>query len=125
GYEEIHSDLDALIDRVASHSAHLLQAEASLLHYLRVLRFSQTPARAAFVQATYINNSSHTVKRACIDCWRLWKDRSGFSSVSSRWSEINTECQRLTWLAAESFGDQGEGLRRQVGPSLEQSWMLG
>ena len=125
GYEEIHSDLDAVIDRVAVHSAHLLQAEASLLHYLRVLKFAQTPARAAFVQSTYKYNSSHTVKRACIDCWRLWKDRSGFSSISSRWSEINAECQRLTWLAAESFGDQGDGLRRQIGPSLEQSWRLG
>lgn len=124
-YEEIHSNLDAVIDRVAVHSAHLLQAEASLLHYLRVLKFAQTPARAAFVQSTYKYNSSHTVKRACIDCWRLWKDRSGFSSVSSRWSEINAECQRLTWLAAESFGDQGDGLRRQIGPSLEQSWRLG
>ncbi|WP_417316304.1 RNA-directed DNA polymerase [Cycloclasticus pugetii] len=125
GYEEIYSDLDVAIDRVAIHSAHLLQAEASLLHYLRVLKFAQSPARAAFVQATYKKNSSHTVKRACIDCWRLWKDRSGFSSVSSRWSEINAECQRLTWLAAESFGDQGNGLRRQIGPSLEQSWRLG
>ncbi|MCP1464527.1 RNA-directed DNA polymerase [Pseudomonas sp. S3E17] len=124
-YEEIFSDLDAVIDKVSVHSTHLLQAEASLLHYLRVLKFAQTPARARFVQNVYKNSSSHTVKRACIDCWRLWKDRSGFSSVSSRWSEINGECQRLTWLAAKSFGDQGDGLRRQIGPSLEQSWMLG
>lgn len=124
-YEEIRSSLDVVIDKVTVHSAHLLQAEASLLHYLRVLKFGQTPARAAFVQKIYKSSSSHTVKRACIDCWRLWKDRSGFSSVLTRWSEINAECQRLTWLAAESFGDQGEGLRRQTGPSLEQSWRLG
>lgn len=124
-YEGIFSELDEVIDKVSVHSTHLLQAEASLLHYLRVLKFAQTPARARFVQSVYKNSSSHTVKRACIDCWRLWKDRSGFSSVSSRWSEINGECQRLTWLAAKSFGDQGDGLRRQIGPSLEQSWMLG
>ncbi len=125
GYKEIHAALDTIIDKVATHSTHLLQAEASLLHYLRLLRFTPTPARSAFVQNTYRNSPSNTVKKACIDCWRMWKDRSGFNSVASRWSELNTECQRLAWLAAESFGDQGSGFRRQCGPSLEQSWRLG
>lgn len=124
-YKEIHSTLDDAIDRVATQSAHLLQAEASLLHYLRVLKFAQTPVRAAFIQRIYNQSSSITVKRACIECWRQWKDRSAFSAVASRWNEINPECQRLMWLAADSFGDQGEGLRRQVGPSLDQSWRLG
>ncbi|WP_343596556.1 RNA-directed DNA polymerase [Pseudomonas sp.] len=125
GYKEIHAGLDAAIDRVATQSVHLLQAEASLLHYLRVLKFAQTPARAAFIQKIHNSSSSNTIKRACIECWRQWKDRSAFSAVGSRWNEINPECQRLMWLAADSFGDQGEGLRRQVGPSLDHSWRLG
>lgn len=124
-YSDIYAELDEVLDDVGEHSAHLLQAEANLLHYLRVLRFSRTALRAAFVQNIYQSTRSSTIRRACIDCWRSWKDRPGFISVVNRWSEMNAETQRLAWLAAESFGDQGQGFRRQVGPSLDQSWRLG
>lgn len=124
-FSEIFATLDQLLDLIPEHSAHLLQAEGGLLHYLRTLRFAQTPRRTTFVQRVYDAARSDTVKRACIDCWRHWKDRSAFTFLRNRWNELSPECQRLVWLAAYAFGDQGEGFRRQVGLSLANAWKLG
>lgn len=124
-FTDIFVDLDKLLDVIPDHSAHLLQAEASLLHYLRTLRFTRTPSRAAFVQQVYDASRSDTVRRACIDCWRQWKDRGGFTFIRNRWNELSADCQRLVWLAASAFGDQGEGFKRQVRPNLDHAWRLG
>lgn len=124
-FNSVSSMLDQLLDAIPTHSSHLLQAEASLLHYLRTLRFIQTPSRAAFVQTIYDTTRSDTVRRACIDCWRQWKDRGAFTFMRNRWNETSVECQRLVWLSAFSFGDQGDGFRRQIAPSLDQAWRLG
>ena len=124
-FEEIFSGIDNLLDRIPSHSPHLLQAEASLLHYLRTLRFQPTEARSSFVYRIYDSARSVTVKRACIDCRRLWKDRDGFTLVRNRWNELSVECQRLLWLASYAMGDQGDGFRRQVRHNIRQGWRLG
>lgn len=124
-FETIFGQLDQLLDRIPAHSPHLLQAEASLLHYLRTLRFIRTTSRAAFVQQTYNGTQSDTVRRACIDCWRQWKDRAAFTFLQNRWNELSAECQRLVWLSASAFTDQGAGFRRQVAPNLDEAWRLG
>ena len=124
-FAEIFDMLDQLLDFIPDHSLHLLQAEANLLHYLRTLRFTPTARRTAFVQHIYNTARSDTVKRACIDCWRHWKDRAAFTFVRGRWNELSAECQRLVWLSASVFGDQGDGFRRQVGPNLDHAWRLG
>lgn len=124
-YSDIFTELDQLLDLVPEHSAHLLQAEAGLLHYLRTLRFAGTAQRSAFVQNIYNTTRSDTVKRSCIDCWRQWKDRDAFTFLRNRWNELSPECQRIVWLSASAFGDQGVGFKRQIKPSLGQSWRLG
>ena len=124
-YENIFPNIDVLLDRIPTHSSHLLQAEASLLHYLRTLRFQSSETRSAFVLRTYDSTRSDTVRRACIDCWRQWKDRDGFMLVRNRWNELSAECQRLLWLASYAMGDQGEGFRRQVQQNVRQGWRLG
>lgn len=124
-FNGIFTELDQLLDIIPEHSAHLLQAEASLLHYLRTLRFACTPQRSAFLQKIYDKTQSDTVRRACIDCWRQWKDRDSFTYVQNRWGALSAECQRMIWLAAYSFGDQGEGFMRQRVLNLEGAWRLG
>ena len=124
-YSGIFAKLDQLLDLIPEHSAHLLQAEAGLLHYLRTLRFARTTQRSAFVQNIYNTTRSDTVKRSCIDCWRHWKDRDAFTFLRNRWNELHPECQRIVWLSASAFGDQGEGFKRQIKPNLIQSWRLG
>ncbi|MDG2537783.1 hypothetical protein P5Y53_08935 [Dyella jiangningensis] len=124
-FQEIFESIDVLLDFVPEQADHLLKAEASLLHYLRTLRFTRTNSRAAFVRRTYDQVHSDTVRRACIDCWRSWGDRAQFTFLRGRWNELSAECQRLVWLASFSFGDQGDGLRRQLGANLDQSWRLG
>jgi len=124
-YRGIFVELDKLLDLIPGHSAHLLQAEAGLLHYLRTLRFARTAQRAAFVQKAYDTTRSDTVWRACIDCWRQWKDGVAFHSLRNRWYSLSPECQRMMWFSASAFGDQGEGFKRQFKPNLAHSWRLG
>jgi hypothetical protein len=124
-FADIFSYIDVLLDNVPLHSAHLLQAEANVVHYLRTLRFARTDARAAFVRRTYDDTRSETVRRGCIDCWRTWPDRPSFTMLRNRWNQLSPETQRLVWLASYSMGDEGAGLRRQFQINTEVSWTLG
>lgn len=124
-FEPIFDGLDDLIDAVSSHSSHLLTAEASCLHYLRVLRSRKTPARAQYVQNVHTHSNSITVKRACVDCWRSWKHRPGFTSQRNQWDKLAADEQRMLWLAAGLFTDEGEKFRKQVSRHIPQAWKLG
>lgn len=124
-FEGIYEGLDGLLDAIPEHSSHLLMAEASTLHFLRTLRFKRTKARAEFVLRTYTEAKSHTVKRACIDCWRHWKDRNSFTRERNQWNALGPEEQRMLWLAASDFGDEGAKFRSQVRHSTAQAWSLG
>lgn len=124
-FGEIFNNVDVLLDRVPVHSAHLLQAEANLVHYLRTLRFSRTNLRATFVRRVYDDARSETIRRACIDCWRSWGDRPSFTMLRNRWDQLSSESQRLVWLASYSMGDEGGGLRRQFQNNTEAAWTLG
>ncbi|MDP2370027.1 RNA-directed DNA polymerase [Rhodoferax sp.] len=121
----IHERIDRLLDAVPIHSAHLLKVDTSLLHYMRCLRFSNTPLRAQYVRSLYDTTQLDTVRRACLDCWRNWGDRAGFNYLRNRWSQMTAESQRLFWLATYKFGDEGDAARRQFRHATAQAWALG
>jgi hypothetical protein len=124
-FAAISRGLDALLDAIPDHSAHLLRPEASCLHYLRTLRFQRTDRRAQYVYAVHSFSSSDTIRRACIDCWRFWSDRASFTRERNRWNALSAEEQRMLWVAAGEFGDEGVKFRQQARQSLAQAWGLG
>lgn len=125
-YSQIFNDLDELIDGVSNHSEHLLLPEANCLHYLRALRITKTEVRSRFVyQKVFDNTNSDTVKRACLDCLRNWKDRPSFIQIRNKWNTLNCEVQRMLWLASYQFGDEGKHFRLQVKPAIGNLWKLG
>jgi hypothetical protein len=117
--------LDALLDRIPSASAHLLVPEANMLHFLRAIRFTRTDIRGVFVRQTYDMATSASVRRACIDCWRHWADRSNFTRLRNQWPNLGAAEQRMLWVAAGAFGDEGMKTRDQLRGSLGQAWQLG
>lgn len=124
-FVSIHEEIDSLLDEVPVHSAHLLKVDASLLHYMRCLRFCVTPERAVYVRQLWDTTQLDAVRRACIDCWRNWGDRSGFNFLRNRWSQMSAECKRLFWLATYNFGDEGDAARRLFRHAFPQAWALG
>jgi len=124
-FETIHSALDALLDRIPEAAPHLLVPEANLLHFLRAIRFVRTEVRGSFARQMYDSASSSAVRRACIDCWRCWRDRTNFTRVRNQWPNLGPNEQRMVWLAAGAFNDEGIKARDQLRASLAQSWKLG
>jgi hypothetical protein len=124
-FQMIFEQIDALLDRVPTAASHLLMPEANILHFLRALRFSRTEVRGTFVRRVYDQSSSQTVKRACIDCWKHWRDRANFIRLRNRWPNLGPDEQRILWLAAGSFGDEGSKARNQLRRSLAEVWRLG
>jgi hypothetical protein len=124
-FEAVFERIDELLDKIPEATPHLLMPEANVLHFLRAIRFTKTDARGAFVRRTYDQSSSSSVKRACIDCWRHWRDRGNFTRLRNQWQNLNANEQRMLWLAAGSFGDDGTHARGQLRKSLEGSWRLG
>lgn len=124
-FESIYADIDSLLDAVPVHSAHLLNVDASLLHYMRCLRFCSTPERAVYVRKLWDSTQLDVVRRACIDCWRNWGDRPGFNLLRNRWAQLSADCQRLFWLATYKFDDEGDAARRQFRRATPQAWALG
>ncbi len=124
-FTSIFAALDALLDRIPSASGHLLVPEANMLHFLRAIRFVRTDLRGAFVRQTYDSTVSTSVRRACIDCWRHWSDRSNFTRLRNQWQNLGAGEQRMLWLAAGAFGDEGLKTRDQLRGSVAQAWQLG
>lgn len=124
-FSDFHAQIDQLLDRVIVAAPHLLMPEANLLHFLRAIRFARTDVRGLFVRTTYDRSSSIAVRRACIDCWHHWPDRNGFNYVRNKWQNLTSDEQRIFWLAAGKFGDEGKHARQQLHGSLAQSWRLG
>lgn len=121
---EIFDGLDELLDDIPQASAHLLAAEASCLHYLRTLRFKKTQRRGEFIRGLFRSDSS-TVRRACIDCWRQWNDRNSFFFARGRWGNLDPEQQRMLWLAAIDFNEDGRHFQLQEKRNAKTSWRLG
>ncbi|TQI77014.1 reverse transcriptase (RNA-dependent DNA polymerase) [Bosea sp. AK1] len=124
-FASIFVTIDALLDRIPAAGGHLLVPEANMLHFLRAIRFVRTDLRGAFVRKTYDETASASVRRACIDCWRHWADRSNFTRLRNQWQNLGAGEQRMLWLAAGAFGDEGEKTRDQLRGSLPQAWQLG
>ncbi|EOA06427.1 hypothetical protein HFRIS_001669 [Herbaspirillum frisingense GSF30] len=124
-FETIFEGIDSLLDEVAIHSSHLLTVDTSCLHYLRALRYRKTEKRAQFVSSLYRSTQSVIIKRACIDCWRIWKDFAAFMQVRNRWQIISPEEQRMLWLCSKSFDDDGKNFRSQEKRSALRYWALG
>ncbi|WP_341988715.1 RNA-directed DNA polymerase [Azorhizobium sp. AG788] len=124
-FASIFDAIDRLLDRIPSAAAHLLVPEANMLHYLRVIRFVRTDSRGVFVRRTYEDTQSASVRRACIDCWRHWRDRASFIRLRNQWQTLGADEQRMLWLAAGAFGDEGEHSRKQLRGTLSVAWRLG
>lgn len=124
-FAPIFAALDALLDRIPSAGAHLLVPEANMLHFLRAIRFTRTDIRGAFVRQTYDKTTSASIRRACIDCWKHWADRSNFTRLRNQWPNLGPGEQRMLWVAAGAFGDEGMKTRDQLRGSLGQAWQLG
>jgi hypothetical protein len=124
-FETIFPALDDMLDRIPGTTSHLLVPEANLLHFLRAIRFVRTEIRGSFVRQTYDRTSSWAVRRACIDCWRFWRDRASFTRLRNQWTSLGPNEQRMVWLAAGAFNDEGKKARDQLRASLAQSWKLG
>ncbi|MGV1835104.1 RNA-directed DNA polymerase [Rhizobium rhizogenes] len=124
-FAAVFDQIDDLLDRVPSSTEHLLMPEANLLHFLRAVRFKRTEIRGAFVRRFYDQSSSQSVKRACIDCWRHWRARASFTRLRNQWQNLSPDEQRMLWLAAGNFGDDGIHARGQLRGSLGQAWRLG
>jgi hypothetical protein len=124
-FAAIFPQIDKLLDLVPKESSHLLKAESSTLHYLRAIRFGRTDVRAQYLLDLYLHTTSISVKRACIDCWRLWKDRPSFTRDRNRWNAMSEEEKRMLWLAAGAFGDEGTKFRLQERSSAQSIWRVG
>lgn len=125
-YESIFHQIDHLIDNIICSSDHLLLPEANCLHFLRIIRHKKTDIRSKYVYKTvFEKTNSNTLKRACIDCMRHWKDRPSFVQIRNQWSNLSTEVQRMFWLSSYQFGDDGLHFRNQVKSSIEHLWKLG
>ncbi len=125
GFGVIFHQIDELLDAVQGAVSHLLMPEVNMLHYLRTIRFRRTDIRGQFVRRTYDTSSSQAVRRACIDCWRSWVDRASFTRLRNQWQNLGPDEQRMLWLAAGDFGDDGIHARRQLRRTLAQVWRLG
>ena len=124
-FEAVFEEIDAKLDQLPQSVPHLLMPEVNVLHYLRILRFKKTEERARFVRQLFEHTSSLTVKRACIDCWQYWTDMPNFTRLRNQWSSLSPEVQRMLWVAAARFGDDGEHARKQLKRSAIQYWALG
>jgi len=45
--------------------------------------------------------------------------------LRNQWNKLGSQAQRMLWLAAAEFGDDGENARKQVRKSLPKIWQLG
>jgi hypothetical protein len=124
-FETIYQQIDDLLDGVPNSVPHLLIPEVNTLHYLRAIRFRRTDVRGRVVRRIYNETLSQTVKRSCIDCWQHWGDRASFMDLRNQWQNLGPDVQRMVWLAARRFGDDGTHARSQLRRSLSQIWRLG
>lgn len=124
-FEPVFKQIDSLLDLLPTSVPHLLMPEANNLHFLRAIRFTRTDSRGGYVRRVFDTSSSSAVRRACIDCWRHWRDRASFNRLRNQWENLSPDEQRMLWVSAADFGDEGEKSRNQLRRSLAQAWRLG
>lgn len=124
-FKNIFHEIDNLLDGIISHSQHLLVAETNILFFLKALRFTKTTHRARFLNALYSNTSSISIKRGCIECWGTWGEKSKFIDLRNKWEQLHVEEQRMLWLIAKNFHDDGFFSQKQLAGTLQHKWALG
>jgi len=124
-FSEIFDEIDDLLDLIPGHSSHLLIAEVSCLHYLRAIRFKRTVDRGQYVWNLYNASQLQVIRRACIDCWMNWKDRNKFGALINQWNTMPPEVQRMLWLSAKEFDDEGSHFQNRAGPQAKTGWVMG
>tara|TARA_R110000824_G_scaffold218882_2_gene405648 strand:+ start:2330 stop:3961 length:1632 start_codon:yes stop_codon:yes gene_type:complete len=124
-FESVFDCVDNLLDILPERTSHLLMPEGNQLHFLKLLRFKKNELRGRLVHKFYKTTSSQSVKRACIDCWRHWHDRTRFQTLRNQWQNLGPDEQRMFWLAAGKFGDEGSHAQNQLRSSTTQYWKLG
>jgi hypothetical protein len=124
-FEAVFDEIDGKLDCIPRSVSHLLLPEVNSLHFLRLLRFKKTEPRARYVRQLFDQTRSVTVKRACIECWQYWNDNPNFTRLRNQWPGLSPEVQRMLWLSAPSFGDDGTHARQQLKRSAGQYWALG
>lgn len=124
-FASIFNEIDDLLDGIITHSKHLLVAETSILFFLKTLRFKKTNNRAQFLNYLYSHNSSISIKRGCIECWGKWTDRSQFIALRNTWEQLHVEEQKMLWLVAKYFHDDGFFSQKQLAGTLQHRWALG
>lgn len=124
-FSPIHTVLDTLLDNIPEHSRHLVSVDSNCLHYLRAIRFTKLELRAKFVASLHRRTQSATMKRACVGVWHAWSDRDRFVSAVNKWPAMSLVEQRMLWLAAGGFGDDGRHFRTQHREQARNNWALG
>jgi hypothetical protein len=124
-FELVFDEIDARLDAIPETVPHLLMPEVNTLHYLRILRFKKTEKRAQYVRHLFDDTASLAVKRACIECWQYWIDMPNFTRLRNQWATMSPEVQRMLWLAASRFGDDGQRAQQQLRRNALQYWALG
>ena len=124
-FELVFDEIDARLDAISETVPHLLMPEVNTLHYLRILRFKKTEKRAQYVRHLFDGTASLTVKRACVECWQYWTDMPNFTRLRNQWATLSPEVQRMLWLAANRFDDDGARAQQQLRRNALQNWALG
>lgn len=124
-FEIVFDKIDEKLDELPDTTPHLLMPEVNTLHFLRLLRFKKTEPRSRYVRHLFDHARSMTVKRGCIDCWQYWNDMPNFTRLRNQWPSMSPELQRMVWLAAARFGDDGQHARQQLKRGAAQYWALG
>jgi hypothetical protein len=122
-HAEIMGELDEVLDEIPKHSSHLVFIDTNCLHYLRTIRSATTAKRQEFV-LTVFKSPRDTVRRACIDCWISWRDRERFLALRNNWQSLSEAEQRILWLGAAEFRDDGMHFRRQEKSTISKLWKV-
>lgn len=124
-FKDIFGEIDNLLDAILNHSQHLLVADTNILFFIKAIRYKKTSPRARFLNDIYISTQSLSIKRACIECWGSWLDRSKFIELRNKWEQLHVEEQRMLWFIASSFNDDGYFSQNQISGTLKTKWSLG
>ncbi|RWU12909.1 RNA-directed DNA polymerase [Pseudidiomarina gelatinasegens] len=122
---DVKEQINRALDQVITHSPFLLVPDTNKLFFLRAIRNGNSPSRVKFVQEVYRQSESLTVKRACLDCLREWKNQADFNVLKTKWHTIREPESRMFWLFTFSYPSSGSHFRMSESGTLENKWRLG
>jgi len=123
--EELKTPINKALDEVITNCRYLLVPDTNKLFFLRAIRNYHSAERARFVSQAYADSTSLTVKRACLECWRSWKQQADFNYLKSHWSTMSEPESRMFWLVSFVFPSSGRHFRQNEAGTLANRWRLG